>query len=622
MYHRVSREAVDRVRMRSRRLLWLHGLEMVTSPTSPTATVVAANHAFTFVVGVTGHRDLSPTGVTRTREAVRQLLESLQQRLTDVEVQVACGLAEGADQLVADVALDLGIAVQAVLPMPRELYREDFTGEALVAFERLLDDSRVTVHELPLPPGMDGRAASTPGPERDRLYARLGDYLARRSNLLLALWDGQVNGLKGGTGDVLLTYLGASPPDGTFAGELELLPGDDAAAADSSLVIWLRVDRGREQSSLAGSVRYLAGGIGVGRVLSYASEPSTIAARFSALCGHLAEYRNLDGAGKLGPGWSLFDSLEGESLPDTLPSRLRSIDDLYLRVDALALYNQRRSDRTFALFGLMAATMGLLFLLYAKIAALKVFLVGYLALFAGGFLAYRAVSKRLWFSRHLTFRVLAESLRVHFFMALAGTDERKDSSRLLDLTGIRRFPGFGWLLDALRVVVPLSNDPPPSNARRIELVKRLWIDDQAAYFRRKIHGLHAEHERLERIKHGLFVVSFVGVVGLVLFKKLLVGTSVVEGLDLKTVLVFLMGLLPLWLGIWEIYQNKMAVRELLWQYRNQADLFAAAAVRLSSCRDDSAARHILQELADRSLHEVYLWAIHRFHREHEPPSAG
>lgn len=575
-----------------------------------------------FVVGITGHRDLAPGALDATRDAVKTTLETLKGQLGDADLQVDCGMAVGADQLVAEVAIELGIQVHAVLPMPRSMYEDDFTGDDLVTLARLLESPGVTVHELPLPPGMDPQKAAMQGPERDRLYARLGDYLVRRANLLLALWDGKVNGLEGGTGDVLLRYLDASPADTPFNGNLEVLPGEADLPAESNLAVWIHVDRGEEQTLLAGEVSYLAGGVGIGRVHGYPSMPSSIEERLAALRGHLSEYQDLTEAKKIGPGWSLLGSLDTDALPGELVSRLRRIDETYLRVDGLALYNQKRSDRTFALFGLMAGAMGLLFLLYAKIAAVNVFLLGYLALFAGGFLAYRTVSKRHWFTRHLVYRVIAESLRVRFFMALAGLDDRKDFDRLLDLTGIRRFPGFSWVADALRIAVPLATDSQPQEAQRIELVKGLWIDDQAAYFKRKIHGLHEEHERLEKIKHGLFVLSFVGVVGLVLFKKLLVGTSVVEGLDLKTLMVFLMGLLPLWLGIWEIYQNKMAVRELLWQYRNQADLFAAAAARLESSRDDAEARHVLHDLADRSLHEVYLWAIHRFHREHEPPSAG
>jgi hypothetical protein len=577
---------------------------------------------FPFVVGVTGHRDLAPSGISGTRDAVKSVLEELVRQLGEVKLQIVCGMAEGADQLVAGVALELGLPVHAVLPMPLAMYRDDFSGEALAAFDQLLDEPEVTVHEIPLPPDLDQGMASAQGPDRDRLYTRLGEFLGRRSNLLLALWDGKVNGLAGGTGDVLLRYLGASPPDAPFDGDLEMVQGKPEDAAESNLAVWVRVDRGSDNELLAGEVSYLAGEIGLGRLLSYATIPAPIQERLAALDLHLVEHRELAETGKLGPGWSLFGGVEREALPDELVERLQRIDDAYLRVDGLALHNQQRSDRVFAIFGLMAGTMGLLFLLYAKIAALKVFLLGYLVLFAGGYFAFKFAGKRHWFTRHLVYRVTAESLRVHFFMALSGIDDRSDFSRLLDLTGIRRFPGFGWVADALRIATPLATDPRAHDEERLKLVQSCWIDDQAAYFKRKIHQLHEEHHRLEKIKHGLFILSFVGVIGLVLFKKLLVGTSVIEGLDFKTLLVFLMGLLPLWLGIWEIYQNKMAVRELLWQYRNQADLFASTASRLQSSRSEIESRHVLLDLADRSLFEVYLWAIHRFHREHEPPAAG
>ena len=84
-----------------------------------------------------------------------------------------------------------------------------------------------------------------------------------------------------------------------------------------------------------------------------------------------------------------------------------------------------------------------------------------------------------------------------------------------------------------------------------------------------------------------------------------------------------MGLLPVWLGIWELYQNKMAMRELLWQYRNQLGHFTRARVAAVAqhARSD---RHkeILAQVGKESLMESYLWTIHRYHREYEPPSVG
>ena len=94
------------------------------------------------------------------------------------------------------------------------------------------------------------------------------------------------------------------------------------------------------------------------------------------------------------------------------------------------------------------------------------------------------------------------------------------------------------------------------------------------------------------------------------------------GFDAKTWLVFFMGLLPLWLAIWELYQGKMATRELIWQYANQRRYFTAAKNQMDAAKDVETKRRILTDLADRALAEIYLWSAHRFHREHEPPAAG
>ena len=72
------------------------------------------------------------------------------------------------------------------------------------------------------------------------------------------------------------------------------------------------------------------------------------------------------------------------------------------------------------------------------------------------------------------------------------------------------------------------------------------------------------------------------------------------------------------LGVWELHQNKMAVRELLWQYRNQLDHFSRARARLTHTSSAVRRRHVLARLGKDSLMESYLWTIHRYHREHEP----
>ena len=92
-----------------------------------------------------------------------------------------------------------------------------------------------------------------------------------------------------------------------------------------------------------------------------------------------------------------------------------------------------------------------------------------------------------------------------------------------------------------------------------------------------------------------------------------------ETLTLKSFLIFILGLIPLWVGIWELYQNKMATRELLWQYKNQAEHFQQASKKMESDLSIEAMQNIIAELGERSLFETYQWTIHRYHRESEPP---
>jgi hypothetical protein len=80
-----------------------------------------------------------------------------------------------------------------------------------------------------------------------------------------------------------------------------------------------------------------------------------------------------------------------------------------------------------------------------------------------------------------------------------------------------------------------------------------------------------------------------------------------------------MGLVAVVLASWELHQNKMATRELLWQYRNQLKHFSRARTQLARTFAASRRLEILAELGKDSLMESYLWTIHRFHREHEPP---
>jgi hypothetical protein len=69
------------------------------------------------LVGVTGHRDILPGSLASIQNAVRGALAALQADLGPSIVMMTA-LAEGADQVVAEIARELSIRMVAVIPMP------------------------------------------------------------------------------------------------------------------------------------------------------------------------------------------------------------------------------------------------------------------------------------------------------------------------------------------------------------------------------------------------------------------------------------------------------------------------------------------------------------------------
>ena len=573
-----------------------------------------ANSGFVFTIGITGHRDIHPDAVADVREALRKELEALRVRFVTLPVELVTGLAEGADTLAAEIALEIGVPVRAVLPMPRALYESDFKGAAHENFSRLANDERVILQELPLPPGNVGQDFSD-GLARDELYGRLMDYLVRRSNVLIALWDGEVTGLTGGSSDVVVRYLSGSESQSLQTKSYEKIGDAELADDRSDLAIWIETPRqssGKGEREVQTSYLVQAGTSGL--FCRLPRIPAFVLERWSEFDNYARERASVTGT-------------ELTAYPISVPQDSKiteitsSIDMDFIRADQLALANQLQSDRLFKLFGLMAALMGLTFLLYAKIAALKWFLIAYVGLFAAGFILFAMSAKRGWFGRHLAFRALAEALRIRFFLVLSGSGAAGPTRRLLRLTSIERFKGFGWIGAAIRCTEPLTYESSVPAEERVAATSERWVKDQAAYFSRKHHQLHSQHERLESVKKFLFLAAFLGAGSLLFFKKTLYDFHIGD-LDGKTLVVFLMGLLPLWLAIWEIYQTKMATRELLWQYANQGELFELAEKRLAAISDPAHARDVISDLAERSLMDVIQWSTHRYHREHEPPSAG
>jgi hypothetical protein len=149
-----------------------------------------------FTVGVTGHRSdrLPESELPRIRTQLSEGLKVFQSERTASQCCLISGLADGADQIAAEEALALGWSLEALLPFAPESYVEHLLGRGYKErFNELLTRAaRVTVTT-------SQASVNVTGP----IYREHGSELVKRSDALLAVWDGQSTTRIGGTFNVV-----------------------------------------------------------------------------------------------------------------------------------------------------------------------------------------------------------------------------------------------------------------------------------------------------------------------------------------------------------------------------------------------------------------------------------
>jgi len=182
---------------------------------------------FVLCVGVTGHRAdvLPPESVPILRDRVRHVLSLIEEAgrdLLDAErdcfarlqprLQFVSPVADGADQIAAEVALELGWELQAILPFERAQYRASLANHgSRERFDALLGRAACLL-ELPGDPDHGLEA-----------YVMTGRATVAHCDVLIAIWDGLPPRGRGGTGEVVQLAL----TRGTAIIHVPLYPGGD-----------------------------------------------------------------------------------------------------------------------------------------------------------------------------------------------------------------------------------------------------------------------------------------------------------------------------------------------------------------------------------------------------------
>jgi len=134
-------------------------------------------------IGVTGHRQIPTAALAAVRSGMAAEL------CRGTAVEALSSLAAGADQLFADIALDCGVPLTAVIPgMDYEAHLG--SDEVRTAYHRLLKSCTARM-DLPLEP------------THEEAYYAAGRWIVDHTDRLVAVWDGHPARGLGGTADVV-----------------------------------------------------------------------------------------------------------------------------------------------------------------------------------------------------------------------------------------------------------------------------------------------------------------------------------------------------------------------------------------------------------------------------------
>jgi hypothetical protein len=532
------------------------------------------------VIGVTGHRHLRAADLPVHREHVRALFAQLRRRYPSTPLRVLTALAEGADRLVAEVALEEGHELLVPLPLEPADYERDFP-ESVAEFHSLLQripPERVFV----LPQDADSDAQSlTPHDLREKRYRAVGVFLAQQSHLVLALWDGQPTA--SGAGTFAVVRLQLDGPAGMP--EAGLRPLD---AEDGGPVYHVHAPRAGEQAPAPRPPQWL-----------FPQEGD--AALFHTLCSRMERFNGEPLRRSIAPHLA---GAAAELLPDIAAASAgeRTLASAFATADLLARHYQRLTRGVLRFTLLFAALLALIFELYAEVLPWRALPAGYLAAFASLTALLLWQGRRDVQGRYLDYRALAEGLRVQFYWRLAGLPDSASSSYLR-----KQLDELRWIREALRAAAAL---PPPRTAHA-DLALQHWVGGQAAYYADRAQS---QRRRLHLFERGSRL--FMGA-GLAATALLVVFWSRLETLPVwHRWLVVLMGFAPIGAALWETYAERLGLRAQVNQYARFAGIFRRAR-RFAERLERDPSRHdrqhaliaLLRELGREALMENGDWVL-------------
>jgi hypothetical protein len=481
------------------------------------------------VLGVSGHRMLrqGEKDQIRLQDLVRSIFNEFRRRYPQTPAILLSPLAKGADRLAAQVALESEYRQWCTLvvpmPFPEAQYRQDFKLDGSEEeFDQLLEAAGISagaisgrLFHMPVPAGADLRQPAA----RDRQYALVGEFVAHYSQVLIALWDGKIstNPNACGTGAIVNFKLraGVYPELSRLAGEPWLPPVRPLDVPQTGPVYHIRAPRPSE--TIPPEDIHL---VKLFHQPSDAASDAKLMKKQDAFFQTIFKQFDSFNKGLAGcPQKPAREQLLPEEDLRLLSPELRALNTFHAVASAQSLSNQSRARAllltTCVLAFLAVVVGGLRSQRLPRSDFLSDWLLFYVVFLVASVGCWALSFRFKWQDKYQDYRALAEGLRVQFFWRLAGLKSSVSdyylSKQKSELEWVRRAINNCELVS--RLAEPDHHSPPSGQSaaarsqKAQELVRRHWVENQAAFFDSVLQREEAELISLKNLGEGLVLFA-------------------------------------------------------------------------------------------------------------------
>lgn len=244
----------------------------------------------------------------------------------------------------------------------------------------------------------------------------------------------------------------------------------------------------------------------------------------------------------------------------TNPS-LKVIDETYGAADVLSIENAKKHQRILLILSIFGTLITMAFLLYDE-AELHGLILACIIMIIFLFLIRRIANNLDCHRKYIEYRVLAETLRVHYFLSIAGI-----KTQITDILPWFIKKGIPWIEEILQTL-------PAVEIGEKKSILKCWIQDQKAYHENAVIKSEKKKKRNNNVNYVVTIITIFAYIVTLIFELFIYNnTSDIDANIIRAILKIIVGTMSAMTIFTGSFYGKMSLTNIIEDHKRMSSLY-------------------------------------------------